>query len=177
MKNWFLALVVIVFASCNPSPDNIIQGQKTEPGNWVIKPGGKSPELEQITYYQISPTWSQAVAWSDRRADRIIKVALFFVLFVLFVALLVGKFSYAKWFPQFLDKNVLIFNALLFVTLSSSMYFYFGDASGIKWNNDKWITKDLYDKNMSEKGDTKAIWDSLETNCLIVDGPYDCYKK
>ena len=38
----------------------------------------------------------------------------------------------------------------------------------IKWNNDKWVKKEVYLKTIEEAGSTQPIWDSLETNNLII---------
>lgn len=129
------------------------------------------PVQQYEIYYQISPTWGQAIAWADQRADRVLTVTLAIICLTLFIGLIIGKVTYAKWFPQFLDEKVLIYNALLFITLSASAYFYFGDASGVKWNNDKWVKKEVYDEAM-KSGSTRAIWDSLVQENRIIDGPY-----
>lgn len=177
MKNWILTIVFVsVMVSCGTAPDNVIHDQKTEAGNWVLLPGAHDPIQEKLTYYQIAPTWGQSVTWANERKDRVLTVCAAILLFIAFVALIIGKYTYASWFPEFLDTRVLLYNVLLFISLSGAAYFYFGDASGIKWNNEKWVKKELYDKCIKEIGSVQPIWDSLRNNCLIVNGPYDCYK-
>ena len=177
MKKTIVFLALIAMVSCTSKPDNVIHDQKTEAGNWVLLPGAHDPIQEKLTYYQIEPTWSQSLAWANQRDDRALTVSLGLLLFIAFVGLLVGNYTYAKWFPEIFEKKPMLYNALLFLTLAGSAYFYFGDASGIKWNNEKWVRKEAYDKAIKENGSTAPIWDSLRNNCLIVDGPYDCYKK
>jgi hypothetical protein len=177
MKKFLAFLLVSVLFACNTKPDDTIHNQKSEPGGWAMDGSSDKPVQQYEIYYQISPTWGQAVAWADQRADRILTVSLAIICLALFIGLIIGKATYASWFPRYLDEKVLIYNALLFITLSASAYFYIGDASGVKWNNDKWVSKEVYDKAIKEAGSTKPIWDSLQNNCLIVDGPYNCYKK
>ena len=177
MRKSLLSVLVILLTitSCNNAPDNAIHSEKKEQGNWVSKDGQK-PEMTYDTYYEISPTWGQSMDYAEKRADRSLKVILSIICGIIFVGLFVGKASNASWFPEKLDANVMLFNALLFISLVGAVYFWFGDASGVKWNNDKWVKKEVYDEAM-KTGSTKPIWDSLENNCLIVDGPYNCYTK
>ena len=171
MKKFFVFLLIGFLFACNTEPDNIIHNTKTETGGWVIDSASKKPVQESIVYYQISPTWGQAVAWADQRKDRILTVSLAILMFIFFIGLIVGKATYAKWFPQYLDEKVFVYNMLLFITLVASVYFYIGDASGVKWNNDKWVKKEVYDEAM-KSGSTRPIWDSLSVEHRIIDGPY-----
>lgn len=178
MKKYILLMLLVLFVgACSVIPNNIIRDQKTEKGDWVITPDSSKPVQANVTYYKIEPTWGQSMAYADARADRLVKVILSLVCFIIFVGLFVGRYSDAKWFPEGLYVRDLLFNAILFLSLAASVYFYFGDAAGVRWNNDKWIEKSKYDKAIQETGSTQPIWDSLRNNCLIVDGPYDCYTK
>jgi hypothetical protein len=170
--------VIIVFiyamfmSSCSNKPDNIIHTTKTEQGNWVVETPGQNPVMKYDTYYQISPTWSQANYYASKRADHILYMVLGSLFLLIFIILFYGRSSDASWFPKNLYDNNILFNALLFITLVSSISFFTSHQSAIKWNNDKWIKKEVYDKAIKETGSTQPIWDSLETNKLIVDGPY-----
>lgn len=180
MKSLKLAILfvsVLVLVSCNSAkPDNTVHAIKTEQNGW--KPGltvQDKPVAVVDTFVQISPNWNQANYYASKRADYTFHVILGSILLALFLVVFYGKASSASWLPKRLDDGHLG-NIVLFILLVGSIYFYFGNASSIKWNNDKWVKKEVYDKAMLE-GSTQPIWDSLENNCLIVDGPYDCYKK
>lgn len=170
-------LAVLLVASCGPNkPDNKVHEIKTEQSGW--KPGptvNDKPVIAIDTFVQISPSWNQASYYASKRGDYPLQLILGTVLLILFLAVIYGKAFSAPWLPKRLDDGHLG-NVVLFLLLVSSLYFYFGNTSSIKWNNDKWVKKEVYDKAM-EKGSTQPIWDSLENNCLIVDGPYGCYKK
>lgn len=175
MKQLLIILTIMLFVSCVNAPDNIVHSQKSEKGGWVYDSRFKKPVQEDIEYVQISPTWGQAFHYASMRSDRPGKLIASLLLLVVFVLLFVGKASEAPWFPKAL-QNMMLFNAALFITLAAAVMFFMSDPSGIKWNNDKWVKKDIYEEAMKTNGSTKAIWDSLENNCLIVDGPYNCYK-
>jgi hypothetical protein len=88
-----------------------------------------------------------------------------------------GKTFSASWFPEYLDDKILVFNTMLFIFLVGSVSLFMTHPIGIKWNNDKWIEKSVFDKTIETSGSTQPIWDSLQNNCLIIDGPYGCYTK
>lgn len=179
MKKVFLSLFLILalyLSSCSPAPDNVIHNQKSEKGGWVYDSRFNKPVQENIEYVQIAPTWSQAFDYAGKRTDRAVMIGLAFIFLALATALFYGKSSSASWLPRVLDEKVHLFNILLFVFLASSASLYMSQPSGVKWNNDKWVEKTVYDEAM-KTGSTKPIWDSLEVNCLIVDGPYGCYTK
>lgn len=178
MKEFIVSLLVVFsLVSCSSDPDNVIHKEFKEKSGWkydsVLK---KNVETYQ-TYYVIAPTWGQSVHLASERGDRLLKVSLYILIVIALVALVVGKYTNADWMPKVLDEKVFLYNGLLFVLLFVAEYLYFGDAYGIKWNNDKSVKKELYDASIKESGSTKPIWDSLRSNCLIVDGPYDCYEK
>jgi len=180
MKKALVSLFLILslyLSSCSPSPDGVIYNQKVEKGGWVYDSVFEKPIQQNIEYVQIAPTWSQAFDYAGKRTDRPVTVGLAIILFIIFIALFYAKSSEASWFPRYLDDKMIIFNALLFLFLAGSVSIYMSHPSGIKWNNDKWIEKSVFDKTIQESGSTQPIWDSLETNCLIIDGPYGCYTK
>lgn len=173
MKRLIFVLSLVFFASCVNAPDNIVHSQKSEKGEFVYD-HRYGPIQQDIEYVQLAPTWGQSFYYASKRADRPVKVIVSLLFLVLFVLLFVGKASEASWFPKAL-QNMMLFNAALFITLAAAFSFFVSDPAGIKWNNDKWIKKEVYENALKE-GSTKPIWDSLENNCLIVDGPYNCYK-
>ena len=176
MKAFLVLFSMLVLVSCSSKPDNNIHDQKSEKGGWVYDSTVSKPVQQDIAYVQIAPTWGQAFDYAGKRADRAAKIAASFLFLVVFVVLFAGKATEASWFPERL-QNMLLFNALLFVTAAAATMFFIGDPAGVKINNDKWIEKLEYEKVIQEAGSTQPIWDSLENNCLIIDGPYDCYTK
>jgi hypothetical protein len=85
-----------------------------------------------------------------------------------------GKATEASWFP---NVNPTSFNLILFVLLAGSISSFKWQSSSIKWNNDKWVKKEVFDKAIQETGTTQPIWDSLRSECRIVFGPYECFNK
>lgn len=165
-------LGMVFLPACNKAPDNVIHATKTEQGQWVVDTPGQNPVMKYDVYYQISPTWSQANYYASKRADHVLYMVMGSLFLLVFIVLFYGKSSNASWFPEWLDNNTMLFNALLFVTIVSSISFFTSHQSGIKWNNDKWVKKEIYDQAIKESGSTQPIWDSLEANHLIIDGPY-----
>jgi hypothetical protein len=165
------ALSTLFISSCSSKPNDVIHSTKTEQGQWVIEIPGQNPVMKYDTYYQISPTWSQANYYASKRSDHGLYLSIGFVLLFGFIVVFYGKTANASWLPKSLD-NPLGGNIVLFILLASSIAFLTVHQSGIKWNNDKWVKKEVYDKAIQETGSTQPIWDSLEVNKLIVDGPY-----
>jgi len=177
MKAFLVLLSMLVLVSCSSKPDNTIHNQNSEKGGWVFDSRVSKPVQQDIEYVQIAPTWGQSFDYAGKRSDRVVMVGLAILCLTAFVALFYAKSSSASWLPRVLDEQVHLFNILLFLFLASSVALYMSQPSGIKWNNDKWVEKAVYDKTMQDAGSTQPIWDSLEVNCLIVDGPYGCYTK
>ena len=158
--------------SCSLEPNDTIQQTKTEPAGWVVdKLVSDKPIQKFEDYYQIAPTWGQANYYASKRPDHTTYVVFGFIFLALFSLVFYGKATDAKWLPKSLD-GALGGNIALFILLVSSITFFTVRQSGIKWNNDKWVKKEVYDKAVKESGSTQPIWDSLEVNKLIVDGPY-----
>lgn len=179
MKKVLVSLFLVLafyLSSCSSTPDNIMHATKEEKGGWVYDSALKQPVQENIEYVQIAPTWGQAFSYASKRTDSHVMIILSFLCLAFAVFLVYGKTSSASWFPQVLDEKMHLFNILLFVALAFSAALFMSQPSGVKWNNDKWVSKSVYDEAM-KTGSTQPIWDSLENNCLIVDGPFDCYTK
>jgi hypothetical protein len=178
----FLLFISIILAlvSCkgNSNPSNEIIDQQSVKTDWVWDSVQNKPVQAEQHYYLIAPTLQQGFYYANKRADRTLQLigsALLFILFVLVFAARIFDPTASKT-PKFL-LNSYIFHGLAFLLISFSLYFYLGFPLGVRWNNDKWVKKEVYEKAMQTTGSTKPIWDSLESNCLIIDGPYGCYKK
>lgn len=171
----FLALVIFAM-SCTKSADSVIHGTKQEAGAWVYDSSFKKPVQVTDNFYLLSPTWGQSFDYASKRADRYLYVGLAVLLMGMAVFLVLSKAKDASWLPRFFDNNN-IFNLALWLLLVSSISSFMAHPGGIRFNNDKWVNKIDYDKAIKESGSAQPIWDSLETNCLIVDGPYNCYSK
>jgi hypothetical protein len=105
----------------------------------------------------ISPTWGQSFKWANNTLWVIIGVVLIAAAIALFV--------------KFKDnglRGVLAGGGLLIALGLTSILL---KPIGVKWNNDKKIDA-VHLQNVGEQ----HIWDSLKNNCLIVDGPHNCYK-
>lgn len=164
-------LTILIGTSCSHKPNNLIHETKTEPAGWIVKEKGQKPEMSYDTYYKISPTWGQATHYAYKTTGQAIAVFISFILFAAFVVVLAGLVTDAGWMPKPLQNPNLV-SAALFLLLSSSIYAWYNKPGNIKFNNDKWIKKEVYDKAIKEAGSTQPIWDSLEANNLIVDGSY-----
>lgn len=174
----FIALLVTTFVvvSCGPNkPDNVQHGiQVTENG---FKPGptvNDAPIQILDTTVLIEPTWGQANHFASKRGDYSTWMIIGAVLLVLFAAVLYGAASNASWFPKVSAQAL---GAFMFVLAAGSLASFKWQSSSIMWNNSKWIPKSQFDKVIQTAGTTQPIWDSLEQNCKIVYGPYDCFKK
>ena len=176
MKQLLVILSIMLFASCANTPDNVVHNQKSEKGGWVYDSRFNKPVQENIEYVQLAPTWGQAFYYADKRTDRPVMIVFAFIFLGISIALVYGKLFSTPWFPRVLDEKVILFNILLFLFLVASVTSYISQPGGIRFNNDKWVEKTVYDDAM-KTGSTQPIWDSLENNCLIVDGPYGCYTK
>lgn len=162
-----------VFLSCSsPTPDDTILAEKVEKGSWVFDSTLNKNVQKDETYYLLSPTMKQSFYYASKRGDRKLLVGLSLVCLTL--AVVTFLFTKSNRGPEFL-QNGLSSNLLMFVFLAGALALYLDKPLEIRWNNEKWVTKQVYEKAM-ETGSTKPIWDSLETNCQVIDGPYNCYK-
>ena len=81
------------------------------------------------------------------------------------IPVFVLKATDSKYLPQSVDKFAIY---LIFVLLVAASFFLYSKPGDVRWNNNKWVNKQHYDKVIKEAGSTKPIWDSLENNCLII---------
>lgn len=156
-------------SSCSNQPDNEIHNIKQEEAGWTVAKPGENPVMKFEEYYQISPTWGQAQHYASKRPDHLLFVVIGLILLAAFAVLFYGKSSDAAWLPKSVDKFSL---PIMFVLLIGSLTFLTTHQAEVRWQNDKWIKKDVYHKAMTETGSTQPIWDSLEANHLIIGGSW-----
>lgn len=120
----------------------------------------------------LSPTWKQAFQFASERGDSLTWTIIGCALLLAALATFIGAASDAKWFP----KIGAVSNVLLFVLLVGGLSSLLWQPSQIRWNNDKTLSKEHVDQVVKDSGSVKPIWDSLRNNCLIIGGPYDCFK-
>lgn len=170
----FLSILSISGCGKDQTPDNTTHGQRqSSEFTWQVVEPGKSPVQVYHQEVMISPTWGQSNKYASERGDYLVWQVIGFALLLLFVVVAYGAISEAKWFPNI---STTLLSLLLFALAAGSLASFKWQSSSIRWNNDKWISKDLYDKSIKDSGSTKPIWDSLRKECKIVSGPYDCVK-
>jgi hypothetical protein len=172
MKKLVLVLFILIgIVSCSKEANDKIQESKVELGGFQYDPLVKKPVQVEEAYYQIAPTWGQAFHYASKRGDHVVYIVLGSLFLAAFVALFYGKAADASWLPKFLNNEIL-FGAALFLLITSAVTFFTTHASEVKWQNDKWVKKEVYDKAIDQSGSTQPIWDSLEANHLIIGGPW-----
>jgi hypothetical protein len=115
----------------------------------------------------ISPSWKQAFQFANK-SGQAVWTTLGIVLLAIAVIIIIwsGKDAFA-----FLGlRSGVAVNVICTILFGLGLLAIFNKPSSIKWNNDKVIEKSW----LEYKGE-KYMWDSLEVNCLIIDGPKDCY--
>lgn len=176
MKNLlFLIFGLFLMASCTTSaePDNKILGMKTEPGGWIFDSTLQKNIQKQEVYYLVSPTLKQSFYFAEKRADRKIHVFLSIFFFCLFIVIFYLNLTDKG--PEFL-QNGYFFGFAQFAIIVAAFSFFLNQPLEIRWNNDKWVKKEVWEQSIKTTGSSKHIWDSLQNNCLIIGGPYDCSK-
>jgi len=167
----FLSIIAIVFfmASCSTKPDDVIHETKSEAAGWTVdKSVSQNPIQKYEDYYKISPTWGQSINYAKKAPDFPIALALGIICLAGAGILFYLKSTDSSLISEKADKIVIY---VVFVLLVAGVYSIYSKPGDIRWNNDKWVKKEVYDKAIKEAGSTQPIWDSLENNCLIVSGP------
>ena len=164
-----LLLLLVTGTVFSQTPDNKVYKQDVIQSGWIYSPSeGKNVPTYDTTVL-LKPTWSQAINYAYQRPDNTIYL-------ILGIILLVGLVMYGNELIALANKpgtgNVFLGYGAIFVVLILAIQCFFGNAYGVKWNNDKWISKKSYDYHMQKDSTTKPIWDSLAANYLIIDGPY-----
>lgn len=156
----FSILIIASLASCSNKPNDKVYGTTSEAG---------------VEFVQIKPTWGQAAHFARERGDHGLWVMIGTVLAIAAFVFYVGRQADARWFPKSISDFA--FPIILFVLLIGSAVSFTWQAESIKWNNDVTVPKTQYDAAIKSAGSTQPIWDSLETGCHIVGGPYKCFEK
>jgi hypothetical protein len=173
MKQLLLAITFILgtvfMSACSNKPDNEVHNIKQEEAGWTVEKPGANPVMKYEEYYLISPTWGQAQHYASKRPDHLLFVAIGLILLIAFGVLFYGKSSNASWLPESIDKFSL---PIMFILSIGSLTFLTTHQAEVKWQNNKWIKKDIYHKAIIEAGSTQPIWDSLENNHLIIGGSW-----
>jgi hypothetical protein len=114
----------------------------------------------------ISPSWGQAFHYANEAGQ-----GKFTFLGILLIAAAVGVVIMGSQDKlTFIGvKQGLAVNLIAFVLMALGLLSLFLKPGEVKWNNDKEVNK-IYMDSVGEK----HIWDSLENNCLIVEGPFKC---
>lgn len=103
----------------------------------------------------ISPTWGQSFKWANNTVWIVVGIIL-----IAFAILYLIKYKDDG------KLGIMIFAFVLFAGGTASIL---SKPAAVKWNNDKKV-----DKAYLERVGEQHVWDSLQNNCLIVDGPYKC---
>lgn len=115
----------------------------------------------------ISPSWSQAFEFANMAGQ--VKWTVFGISLCAAAVILYILGTKNSFFGLKSGVAINILFALLIVAGIASV---FSKPASIRWNNDKVVNKAYLD-HVGQK----HIWDSLKNNCLIVDGPHNCYSK
>lgn len=159
-------LGTVFMSSCSNQPDNAIHATKTEAAGWVVdKSVSENPIQKFDEYYQISPTWGQSIKYATETSDFPVALGLGIICLVGAITLFVLKAKDSKIISESADKFLLY---MAFILLVMGSYAIYSKPGEIKWNNDKWVKKEVYDKAVEEVGSTQPIWDSLDANHLII---------
>ncbi len=165
---------IISFAGCgkDQTPDNVIHGERQSTDfKWEVVEPGKDPVQVFPKEVMISPTWGQSNKYASERGDFSTWQWIGLILLVVLVVVVYARAT------ERININPIAMGALMLLLSAGSLTSFKWQSSSIKWNNDKWVKKEVYDKAIKESGSTKPIWDSLRRECKIAYGPYECYEK
>lgn len=158
-------LVAMFISACSKKPSDIIHSSKQEQAGWVVEKPGQDPVMKYEEYYQISPTWGQSISYASKSSSFAVTVVLGLLCFIGAITLFVLKAKDSNLISEKTDKFIL---HIAFGLLVIGIYVLYSKPGEIRFNNDKWVKKEVYDKAVKEAGSTQPIWDSLEVNNLIV---------
>lgn len=114
----------------------------------------------------ISPSWGQSFHYANSAGQTVWTVIGFILIVVAILVIVLGSKDKLTFIGV---KQGLAVNLICFVLAAGGLAAILIKPGSIKFNNDKVLDK-VYYNQVGEK----HIWDSLENNCLIVDGPYHC---
>jgi len=179
MKIFLLAAgaAALLLTSCGRSktPDDVIHKIEISPDGYKPDPRGSNFKPIEVndTTYTIAPTWGQSNSFAADRGDYAVWQVIGWILLLITIGLIYCIVADVSWFPR---MSVIGSSALLFVVMAGCLISFKWQSASIRWNNYKPVQKTVYEKAMNEAGSTRPIWDSLETNCKITWGPYECYQ-
>jgi hypothetical protein len=179
MKRVTLAALSAVFLliSCGRStkPNNVITAQEIDANGFQPDPRGSAydPVPVSDTFYFLEPTWKQSNHLAARRGDFAIWQIIGVILFLGLAGAIYCQARDVSWWPQI---NGNLYALILLVLAIGSFASCKWQSGEVRWGNSVKVNKHYYDRLMKEEGSTKRIWDSLESNCKIIGGPYGCYQ-
>ena len=161
-----LLLVTVLFTiSCSKEPSNEIIKTKTEKGDWVYNPSLNKPVQVEQTYYLLQPTWGQAFSISFKYGKYLVSFVLGVIFIFLMVMVVYSQYANPSWAPKLFEKWWVTISFVLLAIGASCIY---SRPSIVRFENDKWVKKEVYDSVMQADNNTKAIWDQYEKSGTII---------
>jgi hypothetical protein len=179
MKSILFAAISAAFLliSCGRStkPSNKIMSQEIDANGFQPDPRGSAydPVPVSDTFYFLEPTWKQANHFAAKRGDFVVWQILGVILLLAAAGAIYCQAADVSWFPRI---SVNMFAVLLGALLVGGFMSCKWQSAEIRWGNSVKVNKKYYEMIMAEDGSTKRVWDSLESNCKIIGGPYGCYQ-
>lgn len=159
-----LAFLLMIFMSslfwmsCSSSANNDIKQTKTEKGGWVYDPSTKKTVQTDDTYYLLQPTWGQAFKIASKSSGFVFWTTLGFIFIFLAVMVVYSQYANPSWAPKWFEKWWIHITFILLVVGSASIY---SKASIVRFDNNKWVTKEAYDAAIKETGSVQVLWDKM----------------
>jgi hypothetical protein len=164
MKFLFLFAVSVLMFSCKGNPDNNVYGEKAEFSHYEAQGAGKEVKSVYDSTVLLKPTWSQAHVMASHRADNWVWK---FAQIVLLSLLAISAYLVVS------GKREVELGRLFYWAVLGFLFIGFNwQSASIKWENEWYVPKSQYEKEMKENGSTQAIWDSLENGYHIKWGKY-----
>lgn len=170
---YILSFSLLLISCGKNEPDNKIHNTEVIEKGYISQGPGAAPLRVFDTLYYVEPTWGQANHFAKGRGDYEVWQIAGWILILLIAVLIHQIIIEASWLQNI---NSRFLGAALFVLIAGSVTCLKWQSASIKWNNKKEISKQLYERAIKETGSIRVFWDSLEKDCLIVYGPYNCYK-
>jgi hypothetical protein len=153
----FLLLPIVLLASCGARYDNSIHGTIITPSGWATAydSTGEAVGTRQVydTSYLVSPTWSQAWAWSGQRNNHV-----WFWLGIIILVIAVSIFVYEGNRGNVGAGGVV--GIMVAILVCGAMIG--GSVEWERWNMDQEIGKPTYDKLMQHPGNLGPFWDTIQ---------------
>lgn len=165
-----LAFLIVFFitsfflVSCSSKPSNEIKGTKTEKGDWVYSPTDKKTVQVEQTYYLLQPTWRQSFKFAAKSSGFVFWTTLGFIFLFLAVTVVYSQYSNPSWAPKWFEKWWVHITFILLVIGAACIY---SKAGMVRFDNNKWVTKEAYDTAIKETGSVEVLWDKMLEDGLI----------